>query len=59
MPLTPELPPSIMPPITAMLRSFNPVCGTELMLKVRVGSMNPQKPPETVVTELEFSAEFN
>lgn len=38
-----------------MLRLFNPAWGTELMLKVRVGSIRPQKPPETVVTEEEFS----
>jgi hypothetical protein len=59
MPLTPVLPPSIIPPITAILRSFNPVCGTELMLNVRVGSMNPRKPPATVVTELEFSVKVD
>jgi hypothetical protein len=39
-----------------MVRLFKPVWGTELMLNVRVGSIKPQKPPDTVVTELEFSA---
>ncbi len=58
MPFTPELPPRIWPAMTAIVRLFKPVCGAEVMLKVRVGSIKPQNPPDTVVTELEFSTGY-
>jgi len=51
MPLTPELPPRIMPPRTMKVRLLRASCGVESKAKVRVGSNRPQKPLDTVVTK--------